>query len=37
MLHGVIVAGDDLPAQPFGEVDHERRFEIEGQRSRRRG
>ena len=35
MLHGVIVAGDNLPAQPLGQMNHQRRFEIQRQRAAR--
>ena len=37
MLHRVIVAGDNLPAQPLRHMNHERRLEIQRQAIRRHG
>ena len=35
MLHGMIIARDNLPAHAFGQVNHERGFKVQRERSRR--
>ena len=35
MLHGMIIAGDNLPANSLGKMNHQRRFQIERRVCRR--